>query len=289
MKETILKTIVSFILTAIATTIVNFSIGIFMQPNGKYQESALYSVDGTNKIVINLINYSDKNIDDVKIIVQNIDVDIFSSNKILIVTNVGQSKQINIPFLLPKDKTTIEISGKNFQYSDITFLNFKDKNIVLENITDDFFRLVWVNMLVYLAIYLLVVFYFEYSRAKDRRIAQKELDGKSEKIDEVTKQVENIKTELDNLKLYSSKVKKQSSEYRLYLHSRIEQLSRELNFWQNLMKTIVYEKFKTDSKTFEETIDEIRKELGTYLNKRKLDDPISIKFYEDQLRTKIQK
>lgn len=292
-------TITTVIITFFGTFILNYLVGLIFRPDGYVILGPPIQIDAKYFQTADIVNYSKTPIDHLRIYVPK-DInesDILFTTPISIktlVTNTKstQSKLIEISEIKENSLIRLFFPLKDIKdYDGIKFINTNEKNLFIyknENIEHPniiIFKNALTNSLLY-ALFFGSFFYFV------KRIWDK-LENRLHRVEERYKEVETeAKNVLENSKLIvkekdeeTKKIYVRAMKVKTLLLVRISDYSKELNFWRDTIRKILYSQ-KNDPGIADEIFKQVTSTLTTYSVLQKSDELSGdiINYLTDQLK-----
>lgn len=269
--RTIITTIVSVVITAGMSFILNY----YNMSNGSIGFNQDVKIQNTNYSIVTIENSSEKLLNELKLnISKDINInDITTSNHINIIINDkfktnqkvnqiiindipdGLLTQIFIP--MKKNDTFIEIVNPkelNLEIKDPRYATNKIKKIIDESIQTA-------------TVYFIVFSFFYY-------LMQQSINTNISKINKLNEEAKEAREKLEknakNLEKKSKELKKEHMKIKLLYLSRLQDYAKELTFWRDTIRKIMYE--TTNKKSDAELIiDTVTKSLKTYHTRNEKD------------------
>jgi hypothetical protein len=264
--NTILSVIVVFVINLLLTTTVNY----FFQSDGSISTDTYFSIQNKLFAEISIQNYSSKTKDGLILSIPNkVNLkEIICSNPVDIVNKQDSIvnsiiKNIDVSSIAPNKTTKIlipvnNISELNFidvqNYSALSLTKYKS-NEILNPLTDTINKAI-ISSIIFAIFGGLIMFY---------QIVK--FDDLNKKMDKINKYSETIQKASDDLKITLNKefidIKKIYHKQRIFLFHRISDLTKELDFWRDTIRKILYNRSKGKDMG-EEIIKEVVNNLKTY-------------------------
>lgn len=302
-----IKRISEAIITAVSIAFITFLISFGFSK--LYDEQATVHIgklieieDNKYQIALNIFNYDEQAINKLRVsLPSNLSINHIKSSQSLLInkveTNIGDStvstfeiarvpenQNLQILFFLNKRIAEKDIFiEKNGNKIDVK--NFDDIASPLEEKLTPYI----LSALLYGLLYSIINYYFD--RVRMRR--QEELDKRFEEqqklrdelntvreqtILESKKEIDFLREESGVLKQKIDRYQTESAKARLITSARLKEYRKELNFWRDTIRKVLYEKGEGDNA--EKLISSVTENLETYLTKQSKDiDFESIKIY----------
>lgn len=274
-KEIALPVIITFFISYI----INFSIYYIASNDGSIQLGSILNINNQNYMVCEFTNYSEKNINELKMSVpiSTKVEDILSSTPLDISTihsniNNNLSKLIEISGFVPFYKATFLIPIKNItEITLIKVLNakFKKVDITISTEIDNPLKKVLKEALITASLYTIIfaIFFLIFQNNIDKRWSQlKEVnDGHKEIIKGLEKKIDSIH--------------KSGKIIRGYILAKTTDYIKELDFWRDTIRKILY--FKDKKIDSDEIFKIVTDNLKTYSTLHKSYDYEALKYIKD--------
>jgi hypothetical protein len=288
MKDKLLEQIATYIVVAVLTFFGNVAINYLVADKGTVKIGTVIELEkGIFELPIDIYNFSDKNIDNLKIKVpDNIDVDKVKSTQVLNIikitnniqnegssvfqiNSIGEQQKIHLAFLF----------NKNIEHKEVEV--FKNGNEIKIEYPEDIkaplesqLQLILLSSIIYTVI--IGSMNFLTDRRNNRRMKEnsdkfesykQQSDTLLEQISESVKLTEKNNSYLqntnDNLEKRINKMEQRYKQREIMLLSRIKDYSTELNFWRDTIRAILY-KSKDQKCEPKDIADAVTNMLKTY-------------------------
>ncbi|MBL8077654.1 MAG: hypothetical protein JNM55_06815 [Anaerolineales bacterium] len=297
LADTIITVVITFLISLVLTTITNY----ITQDSGEAEFGTPIKVEEKYYVPIVFSNYSDRIIGNLIIsIPEELDSSVIPSSKPInvsnLLTNVGGngSKNIRLDGFEPKTATQILIPISSIdQVEKIRFINPEEvrflvieKNIVESPIKSSFSR-VLSNSIFTSLVYGIVIFWALSTIEKDKTERDEKIKELREDIksseEKQQKANDDLMKQLEDDDKQIKKIKETAQRIKLSLIARISDYAKELEFWRDTIRKILYESGK-DKRSVEMIIDTVTSSLKTYGTQEKFFDFNAIEVMARQLR-----
>jgi len=262
-KESVLKSIFIAFIVTIYTMIIQFVVGYIDLDDGEIIYGPVINNNNQKHLIVNVANYNSGQLNNLlfRVPTSVIKEDILSSCPLEIIIKsdgIGtiEHKRIALSGFPPKENNTILIPLlNNEEISCIKFLNADEKDVEVRKYDDlqNPIKNILKESIIIASIISLVAFFFILKIISD--------DIKSEnRRKEVINTLDNLKKESDDILVNA---KKTHSKLRIILLSKISAYSKELAFWRDTIRKVIYQSIKDKNKA-EELIEVVTETLKTY-------------------------
>jgi len=279
------EAVLSFILLGVVTFISSYAISYFFGSNSEMIIGEAAEVTENNYVLaIDIANYKDYKKTSIEFPIKIDEKNITSSVPINIKqveNNVGINDAVvmdvsNIP---PDSNFQLFVSsGDLMDNKDITVIDNSEFQVKykqdLGNPVNSLIKELFVTAAIYSCVYVLFLLLANRSLAKRKKemeeaqevrigVVREQLAAVQEFSESANKESEKFKTELKELKAESLKLKQDYRKSRILLHSKLNDYQKELNFWRDTVRKILY-KLPNNKSTSEEVLKTVTETLGTY-------------------------
>lgn len=276
-KKAVVPSLIIFLFTFIFQYIMDYYKG----PRGEIIKTEGLYISGSEFTILDIRNYSKSMLNDLIInIPTNLNLDNINISTPLFIENVDTishsytHKQIKVSGIPPEYSTKIVIPVS----SGIDIVNYEEKNMKLQSSTlvkDPIYERI-LSPFIIAFIYTISFFCFELIQIRREKRIILEKDSLSEKLSDIKKEFEKerekIVDELNNSKNQVSRVK-------ILLMARLSDYAKELDFWRNTIRKIMYKKTNIEPSS-EQIIEVVTDELKTYQTRMEKFDENNFKTIE---------
>lgn len=284
MRDRIIESIIIAVIIGVITFLGNLTTSYFFSEKGIIRVGEPISYDTSTFLnPIDIINFDDKNINKLRISVpENIDIDKVKTNIPVNVTKVTNNlgtqlgSVFEIETIQGKQQISIMLRLDKKIPADDIIIHKNNNNIKVEypkDIKSPFEDSLLILVLTSL-MYIVLTFMVNYRTEKKKFEKINELKGSidvlkenSEKIEQERNiTIEKSQDELNKVKERIDDLNKSNTKRQLLLQSRIKDYSKELNFWKDTVRKLLYE--SKDKKINAELIlNTVTNELKTFQTK----------------------
>lgn len=256
----IIQSIITTIIVSIVGSLLSFGIGYFSNENGYIHisksiktEDNLYittlKIENNNNKTINDLSFKLNNNGDLLNVYSNYPIEINYKNK-------NNIEYISLSNLFSDKTFDLLISSKiPYEKNDVEFMNAEEKDFeIVRELQGDIRRKEVVTLGVIASLFYGVMIGLFFYIIKNRQ--DKYNDKFSKKQEEIEKRNENLEKDSQKINEETKKMQKELHKYKLVLLARLRDYSKELSFWKDTIRKIMY---KTDENKNEDRSEKLFK------------------------------
>jgi cell division protein FtsB len=277
MKDKVIEQIVSFVLLGLFTFIGNLGINYILRDRGVVRIGNVISIqDGKYETAVDIYNFQESSLENIKIkILDNIDIDSIRTSEALNITkepaNVSNdiSSTFKISSIGEKKKVTLFFTVKKIiTYNDIEIM--KNGNKLRVEYTNDVKSPIEnqvMTLLISALTYTIMLGVFDYYTKKRFKREKEDLEKQNDQIKRLvnvqTSNIDSLKYDQDKLREDIKSTTQRYKKRELVLLSKLSDYSKELNFWRDSIRSILY-KSKIEPISPDAIFDTVTNTLKTY-------------------------
>ena len=260
-RKAVFPTLFTFVLTLAVTTLISYYTG----PRGEVSKTEGVFIAGKEYTILDIRNYSSSTLNgltiNIPIKIELNDIDISTPLSVEVIKNVVSSsthKQIMVSGIPPNNSSKLILPAS----SGVAVVNHEEKNMDQSEhgLFEDPIDKIIFDAFLMACVYSLLFFIFETKQIKREKNIEKNRDLISKELSDVKKELEykqeKIAKELHETRNHVSRTK-------ILLMARLHDYSRELEFWRNTIRKVIY-RDSGCKKEAESIIDKVTEELKTY-------------------------
>lgn len=305
--KTLANTVLTVVITFFISLLLNFILGYFSQPKATSEFGPLIVIEGKIYMAIKFDNLTPEPIDNVEFAIPAyVELSAIISSApiriIDIVEFIGENswKHIQISNFEPNKTTNILIPLRDTKDMGlIQIVNFKRLRIKFLPTTNlqspliQSLKYALLPTLIY-TIFIAIFGFWDYAQVSEitKKIEKVKEDGRieSEKAEKKStalqnEMIEKISVFKQEHERIEKKFKEKSDDYqriKLYLIARLSDYSKELTFWHDTIRKIIYQA-EGDDKTATRIINQVTETLRTYGTRGNVDDFDAVKYFAESL------